>query len=378
MRLTSNRLSGTKIVIIGAGAVGAVVAYRLAQAGAEVTIVERRYLGSGTTGNSFAWLNSFRKLPRHYHQLNVRSIRAYRDLAVEVGDEWLHLNGALHWAWPPEPAGVLALRENVRRLREWGYRVEVATPQQVMRELEPDLHIPDGVEEVYVVPGEGWLDGVGLCAAAVGEARRRYGAKLVFGEVVGFEGPPGGIDTVKLADGERLSADLIINAAGPQGASLVARAGAKVLLEQRIGALVVSRPVPVRLRHVVHSGDFHFRPDGGSRLVFHSLAFDSQVQPGQTVGLEHPICTEAVRLASSLMPVVGRAGVEAVRLGMRPMPVDGHPIVGFDPQVSGLYHVLTHSGVTLAAILGLLVTEELSGGEVPELEPYRPGRFAPA
>lgn len=157
MRLISNRLAGTKIVVIGAGAVGAVAAYRLAQAGAEVTIVERRYPGGGTSGNSFAWLNSFRKFPRHYHQLNVRSIRTYPDLALGLGDEWLHPDGAIHWAWPPEPAAVEALRQDVRRLREWGYQVEVADPEQVRRELEPDLLIPPEVEEVYVVPGEGWL-----------------------------------------------------------------------------------------------------------------------------------------------------------------------------------------------------------------------------
>jgi glycine/D-amino acid oxidase-like deaminating enzyme len=152
-------------------------------------------------------------------------------------------------------------------------------------------------------------------------------------------------------------------------------AGATVPLERRVGAFVVSRPVPVGLRHVVHAGEFHLRPDGGSRLVFHSLAFDARVQAGESLSPEHPICAETLRLASPLFPVVGRAGVESVRLGVRPMPVDGHPIVGFDPEIAGLYHILTHSGITLAAILGLLVTEELAGGEVPELEPYRPGRF---
>lgn len=375
MRLISNRLAGTKIVVIGAGAVGAVTAYRLAQAGAEVAIVERRYPGGGTSGNSFAWLNSFRKFPRHYHQLNVRSIRAYRDLALELGGEWLHPDGAIHWAWPPEPAAVEALRKDVRRLREWGYRVEAADPEQVRRELEPDLLIPAEVGEVYVVPGEGWLDGVGLCAAAVREACRRYGARLVYAEVVGFDGPPGGIDTVRLAGGESLGADLVINAAGPEGARIAALAGAVVPLERRVGAFVVSRPVPVGLRHVVHAGDFHLRPDGGSRLVFHTLRFDGQVEAEEPPSLEHPICAEALRLAAPIVPLVERAGVEAVRVGVRPMPADGHPIVGFDPEVAGLYHILTHSGITLAAILGLLVTEELAGGEAPELEPYRPARF---
>ncbi len=202
MPLTSNRLTGARIVIVRGGAIGAVAAYRLAQAGANVTLVERYYPGGETTGNSFAWLNSFRKLTRHYHQLNVRSIRAYRDLVLELAGDWLHLDGALHWARPSTEAETL--RASVRRLRGWGYWVEVATPQQVMWDLEPDLQVPGDVGEVYVLPGGGWLDGVGLCAAAVGKACRRYGARIVYDEVIGFDGPPGGVDTVKLAGGEQL------------------------------------------------------------------------------------------------------------------------------------------------------------------------------
>jgi hypothetical protein len=42
--------------------------------------------------------------------------------------------------------------------------------------------------------------------------------------------------------------------------------------------------------------------------------------------------------------------------------------------VGNLYHVVTHSGVTLSARLALLVTEELTGGDTAPLEPYRPSR----
>lgn len=180
---------------------------------------------------------------------------------------------------------------------------------------------------------------------------------------------------MRLAGGESLGADLVINAAGPEGARVAALARAVVPLERRVGTFVVSRPVPVGLRHVVHAGDFHLRPDGGSRLAFHSLRFDGQVEAEKPPSLEHPICAEALRLATPFLPVVGRVGVESFRLGVRPMPADSHPIVGFDPEIAGLYHILTHSGITLAAILGLLVTKELAGGKVPELEPYRPARF---
>ena len=57
------------------------------------------------------------------------------------------------------------------------------------------------------------------------------------------------------------------------------------------------------------------------------------------------------------------------------MPKDGHPIIGFDPEISGIYHVVMHSGVTLSAALGTLITEDLLGENPPELAPYRVERF---
>ncbi|HQZ91098.1 MAG TPA: FAD-dependent oxidoreductase, partial [Thermomicrobiales bacterium] len=70
MLIGASYFSDASIVIIGAGAVGSATAYRLAQAGAAVTVVERRFPGAGTSGSSFAWLNSFGKTPRDYHRLN--------------------------------------------------------------------------------------------------------------------------------------------------------------------------------------------------------------------------------------------------------------------------------------------------------------------
>ena len=97
MTLGSDFLRGAQIVVIGAGAVGAAVSYRLAQAGGRVTTVERRFAGSGTSGSSFAWLNGFSKTPRHYHRLNVMGIRDHQDLADELGGNCVHIDCALHW-----------------------------------------------------------------------------------------------------------------------------------------------------------------------------------------------------------------------------------------------------------------------------------------
>src|SRR5262245_43840274 len=57
-------------------------------------------------------------------------------------------------------------------------------------------------------------------------------------------------------------------------------------------------------------------------------------------------------------------GVELLgtRLGARPMPADGEPIVGPVAEVPGLYLAVMHSAVTYAAAVGRLVARELAGG----------------
>jgi glycine/D-amino acid oxidase-like deaminating enzyme len=74
-----------------------------------------------------------------------------------------------------------------------------------------------------------------------------------------------------------------------------------------------------------------------------------------------------------------RASVESAAVGVRPLPADGLPAVGWVRAPGGLYVVVTHSGVTLAPLLAELVTREVHGSTEPLLAPFRPDRFlAPA
>jgi len=375
--LGADHLRGARIVVIGGGAVGAALSYRLAQAGAQTVVVERNYAGSGTSGNSFAWLNGFSKSPRHYHRLNVMSIRDHLDLADELGGSWAHVDGAIHWE--PEDHQVQAdkMRTDVARLREWGVRVDQTSPELVMRELEPDLWIdPQRVSNVYVVPREGWLEGVTMAHRVIHAAMARYGACLERANVTGFSGPEGAVSGVLLGDGRELPSDVVINAAGPEAGRISALAGAVLPLDRQIGMFFTTAPAPVCLNHVVYGSTVRMRPDGLSRIASHPEYMDSYAVEGVATSVTDPVIQRARKEAEAVMPGLAGVPVEAVRIGVRPMPPDGQPIVGFDPQISGLYTVVTHSGITLAARLALLVTEELSGGDTAELEPYRPSRFA--
>lgn len=376
MRFVSDHLAGTKIIVIGGGAVGTALTYRLAQAGADVTLVERRYVGAGTSGSSFAWLNAFKKPPREYHQLNARSIREHQALASEANGDWLHVDGALHWINDGDEEATRQYRENVRQLKQWGYRVDRTTPAVVMRELEPDLAIDEAtVSEVYVATGEGWLEAARMTHGLVHLATARYGARLVIGSVTTLRRTGRGVDGVVVDDDAVLDADVVVNAAGPFADQITRLAGATLPMTRQPGVLVVTAPAPSCLRHVIRSADCFLRPDGGGRLLIHADRYDSGVGAEDHPSLEHPIVPRALADASKLIAGLSRVQAEAVRIGVRPMPRDGHPIVGFDPDVPGLYQVVTHSGITLSAVLARLVSEELSGGDVPELADYRPDRF---
>jgi glycine/D-amino acid oxidase-like deaminating enzyme len=103
---------------------------------------------------------------------------------------------------------------------------------------------------------------------------------------------------------------------------------------------------------------------------------DSTLVEGAPFPTDDERCADVMAGAAEVMPSLKHAHVEAVRVGIRPIPRDGLSAVGPDPRVPGLYHVVTHSGVTLAALLGRLVCSDLLGGNPPELAPFRPARFS--
>ena len=80
---------------------------------------------------------------------------------------------------------------------------------------------------------------------------------------------------------------------------------------------------------------------------------------------------------AGVLPAAKDARLERLTLGFRPLPTDDMPVVGAVPGAPDVYVTVTHSGVTLAPILGRYVTREIVDGErVEALAPYRPERFA--
>ena len=66
-----------------------------------------------------------------------------------------------------------------------------------------------------------------------------------------------------------------------------------------------------------------------------------------------------------------------IKIGTRPVPIDGFPVVGEIQGYKGVFIAVMHSGVTLAPLVGeLLASEMLQVTKSPLLNSFRPSRFA--
>ena len=363
-----------RVIVIGAGVVGASIAFRLAQAGAGVLVLEATRVGGGTSGISYAWTNAHNKPPRPYHDLNVAGMKAHAALNDEFGaSPWWHGGGSLEWE--PEE-GRAAQAENVQRLRDWGYAAEWISPER-LHELEPDIdRATVGDAPIAFFPDEGWLDPVPYAYTMLAAARH-HGARLVCGaKVVETLIAADRVTGVRTEDGTRHEADMVVNCAGRWVNDPMQEAGLQLPLAPTVGFLVFTPPVATGLSRVVRSPVIDCRPDGAGRLMLHwnptdaELSFDTKLRP------DMPEARDLTARATRLLPSIGAIEPEAVRIALRPIPADQFSAVGPMPRATGYYLAVTHSGVTLSPFLGQAVADEIVHGRTrPELETFRPARF---
>lgn len=359
-----SRASTLRVVVVGAGIVGASVAYHLSRRGVAVTVVERDEPACGATSKSFGWINASFDNPRPYYALRLQSLFEWNRLQSELGGAIeLKWGGSLFWEQDECPA----LQQRIRTQQSWGYPVR-GVDKAEFGSLEGSVREPPSLAAFAEL--EGTVPPVqateALLAAARAEgARELYGcgveALRVHGDrVCGVHTSAGDIET-----------EVVVVAAGVDTPSLSSPVGVPTPLRQAPGLLVHTKPVAPLLNRVVLAPAVHMKQDPDGRVV-----------AGEDFGGGHPTAaTEALsrRVLASAKSALSHAQnleIERVTLGYRPLPQDEMPVIGFSGAVSGLYVTVMHSGVTLAPIVGRLASEEIiDNARVDLLDAYRPARF---
>ena len=126
-----------RIVIIAAGLIGAALAFRLTQAGAQVTVLEAALQPAAqASGRSFGWINASFFLNEAHHQMRVAGIAAHHRLARDLGAELWQWLGCLWWENDGQD-----FDKQAQALARLDYPMRGVTGAEVAR-MEPALAAP--------------------------------------------------------------------------------------------------------------------------------------------------------------------------------------------------------------------------------------------
>jgi glycine/D-amino acid oxidase-like deaminating enzyme len=363
-----------RVAVIGMGVIGAAVGWQLSRRGVDVLFLDRGQPGEGVTNWTFSWVNASNKTQtREYFDLSAAGLSAHYQLAAQIGaEDWWHPTGHVRWA--AEGEATEALRARVSHLASWGYDVVLWEAGAVRRLLEPAVRFPADDTPVAIYRREGWIDGQALAARLVSEALGRGARALLGTSVSAIVTVQGRVSGVVTSDAERHDVDAVVNAAGPDGGKVAALVAQPLPMRYEPGLVLRLRCGTVPLQRAMHAPHVELRPDGHGQVVAHSREIDRQLVSHDQ--FPQGLVQDLRALALDVLPALSGSAITGARAMSRPIPADGFPSVGALDDVPGYYEAIAHSGITLAAIIGEVLAQEITEGEIsPLILPYRPGRL---
>lgn len=365
------------IVIIGAGAIGASIAYQLGRRGArDVVVLERDQVGAGSTSKAAGGIR-VQFATRVEIEFSLRGIAFFKRFEDEMGVPCdFHQEGYLFVV--TDEATLARFRANVALQRSMGADVRLIAPDDA-RALVPALKVDDALAAVWG-PADGHASPNDVVQAYAAQARARgvrvvedtpvTGIVVERGRVAGVQTPAGTVAT-----------RLVVNAAGPWAPLVGRMAGLQLPVDPRRRHIFVTdafdgirHPLPL----VTDTGSgFYCRSEQGAILM-------SPGDIGETTEYEArvdwSVLEQAVEKAVRRIPALERAQVRHAWAGLRPLTPDGRAILDWAPEVEGLFlavgfcgHGFQHSpavGETVAELL-------LDGRSALDLRDLRLDRFPP-
>lgn len=349
-------------MVIGAGIIGASLAYHLAKEGADVTVLDSAEPGGLATRASWAWINASWGNAEPYFRFRHFSMQEWRRLDREVPGLRVNWCGGLCWDLPPEKLEAYA-EEHAR----WGYGIRHVKRREIER-IEPNLAKPP--DFALHVAEEGMLEPAEAAQKLLAAAQAIGVGFFPHTRVRWLARNRERITGVMTQEGE-LHADEVVLAAGAGAVQLASSVDVGLSLRTPPGLLVHSKPMGEVLNGLVIAPELHVRQTAEGRLVAGSDF--GGADPG-----DNPDKTAQALFSKLRKTVKGGETLEFDfhTIGYRPTPEDGLPLIGRPDGIDGLYITVTHSGITNAAATGVLAAAEIiSKVNSDMLEPFRPQRF---
>jgi sarcosine oxidase subunit beta len=373
-------------VIIGAGVIGASIAFHLTRLGIKPLVIEKNDPASGSSGacDGLVFLQS--KKPGLHLKLALESRRRFDRLRDQLGES-IEFKPSGGMCLIESEAELAAMRRFVEEQRGSGLQVDLIDGDEARRR-EPCLS--GKVVAATWSALDAQVNPYALTFACL-RAAQSAGARILTGaEVKGIEVVSGKAAAVFTAE-RRIGAPVIINAAGVLAAEVGRMAGLDLPITPRRGQIIVTAAVPPLIRHCLISAQYvaaKFNPDlvaqGG--MGFSVEQSDrGNILVGSTrefVGFDRRTSFNGVRtIASRIAPVIpALTRVPVIRTfgGLRPYTPDGLPILGKVAGLEGFIMAAGHEGdgIALSAITGELIADLIATGRTQfPLDAFRLERF---
>ncbi len=349
-------------VIVGGGVIGLACAWRAAEQGAKVVVLEREAPGAGATNVAAGMLAPVSETSwgeERLLELALRSHELWPGFAAELGAAadgdvgYLDL-GAIHIALDRDEAAELRRRfelmQSLELAAEWLH-------PRACRELEPGIS-PACVAGVHA-PHESAVDPRALTAALV-SACEAAGVRIAIGAASELITEGGRVAGVRTSLGEELAARSVVVAAGSWSAADWLPAPARPAVRPVKGQIIslagpAAEPVCER---IVVTERIYVVPRGDGRLVVGATVEEQGFDTRVTAGGVYELLREAYRV----LPETAELELVETVAGLRPATPDNLPLIG-PGAIDGLLFATGHfrNGILLAPITAQRIAALLTG-----------------
>lgn len=368
------------VVILGAGVMGASIAFHLAQRNAgRIVILDKDHVGRGGSGRSSALVRMHYSFPPEV-QLALISLRMFQNWQEVVGAPGdFHRTGFVRIVHPNETA---RLKLNVEMQRKLGANVQLIDKVQ-LRELEPDWKVDD-VELAAYEPDSGYGDGAGVAGDFLASARNRgadYFSRTQAKSILTAAGRTIGVET----DRGTISSPMVIVAMGPWTRPLLQQASYDVPIECEYHQVAILRNAPEMKGGGCACIDSvtatYFRSDAHDKFLIGDFYGKRPVDPDNfPQRASDESLEEIIERACRRVPKLEGAEVMRGVTGVYDMTPDSRPLLGEIPGVGGLFVCAGFSGMgfKISPAIGLVMSELVLDGKAISVDigPFHPNRFA--
>jgi len=368
------------IVILGAGVIGASIAFHLAKRKAgKIVVIDKGHVGQGGSGRSSALIRMHYSYPPEV-QLALVSLHMFKHWRYVVGAAGdFRKTGFVRIVHPGETE---RLKQNVEMQRRLGVNVELIDRRE-LKELEPDWTV-DEVELAAYEPDSGYGDGAGVANDFLTRARELGVTYLSKTQAHGFLVESGCIRGVKTEHGQ-IAAPAVVAATGPWTVPLFRAIGVNLPIETEYHQVAILKNAPGMkgggCACIDSVSATYFRSDAHDKFLIGDFYGqrgadpDNFPQRASDEGLE-----EIIERASRRVPKLENAEVMRGVTGVYDMTPDSRPLLGQVSDVAGLYVCAGFSGMgfKISPAIGLVMSELLldGHGKTVDISSFCPGRFA--